>query len=546
MPVEIRPMEISVVVAADSARSPHDVVGSLDAQTLASDRFELMLLDRGLTDAARASLERLAERRTNVRVLPADADWLDEVSGAYVLLAGHDQLYFPDALSRLVAYAETHSLDLVAGRPVQLGQPLVATFLSDDPDLIGEACDSALASPVRLVRRDRARRLGDALDVAPDARVGVLASYPAAYLPTRSVEPALVVYVDRPSLSWQGSDVRIEAMGTVASEEGEALQPVLLLRQLGTFLTYVLPSEGSVDPRTAGAQVSRWQVTATFSPLTAAEGPLPPGQWQVDVVLSGAQRASAPVRLPGASLPVGLLDDLVLVTTDGPRDTLHLDVGATRSAVVTDAVAARATVTESAAGSLLQVQLPEVHVQTSKPLAGHIALDRFRMPATLETASGTAQLSAFVSGLAGAYPISAQVGSSPLRPTGLTLEISGAGEMRVVPTPPPRKAPPAKPNRADAVNSARRTGPARKRTQPAKKAAKKTAAKKTGATKTGAKRKGAAPKPTAHGPVAQLRRAVAKSLEPQIRKLRKQPLARALYRRATGLTGSRPGGTSSR
>jgi len=530
------PVQVSVVVPADVKRPPNGVLGTLDAQSLPTGSFELAILDLGLDAGQRRSLERLAARRSNVAILPADADWIALLNCTYLLEVGDDHRLFPETLQRLVAHADAHGLDVVAGRVVQLGQPLLATFLRDEPVLHGEARGIALSSPVRLLRRERVRREGNALtfEVA-GARVGVVSSYPAAHAPGPARQLALTLAVDPPVLAWQGADIRLLATGSVIEEDAADLTPVLLIRQVGSFLTYVLPSTGGVTG--TGSHV-RWEVTSAFSPLTAAAGgPLSKGQWQVDVALTGPTRGSAQVRLPGASLPAGLLDGLALAVADGPRDTLHLDVGPSRLPLIEKADAAGATVTESAAGSLLRLRLPQVNVATHTPLPGFLALDRFQLPAVIETASGTAELTAFVSGLAGSYEISTQFGSAPLCPTGLTLQVSGDGTQAVLPTPAraevtaPKVALDATPVKVRKTpSSPPRAKPAPGRPSPAKPRS--------------TKRKKAAPK--ASGPVARLRRAVTFALEPQTRRLRKQPLARALYRRATGLAGAKSSGARSR
>jgi hypothetical protein len=274
---------------------------------------------------------------------------------------------------------------------------------------------------------------------------------------------------------------------------------------------------------------------------------LPRGQWQFDVVVSSAERASAPVRLPGASVQVGILDGLIVVAADEPGNALHLDLGPTRRPVISNASAEEATVTESARGCLLRLRLPDVHVRTVKPVSGHIALDRLTLPATIETATGTAELTAFVSGLPGTYALSAQFGGSRMAPTGLSLLVSPAGQMEVIPTPST-----AQPAKTAAAPSAPKAALPAKAAKTAKKAttakgAKTARAAKTSAAAKKAKRARAAKKTRAQpatGLVAQLRRAAPDSIEPLIRKLRRQPVARAVYQRLTGLGNS--GGSGSR
>ena len=115
------PVQVSVIVAADSERSPNGIIGTVDNQSMPTDQFELAVVDLGLDDEQRRRLDRLAAHRPNVRVLSADDDWPAQLAGAYVLEAGHDHRLFPDTLNLLLQHALFHGLDAVAGRVVQLG-----------------------------------------------------------------------------------------------------------------------------------------------------------------------------------------------------------------------------------------------------------------------------------------------------------------------------------------------------------------------------------------------------------------------------------------
>ena len=506
------PVLVSVVVRTDVTRPPNEVITSVDRQSLPTTQFELVILDCGMDEELRRSIDRLTAFRPNVRVLPGDAEWLEQVDGTFVLPISHDHRLYPESLERLVDYAEKRGLDAVAGRAVQLSRPLPAVFLRDSTELAGSARELAVAAPIRLLRRQQLHREGDEDRVGPAAKVGVFADYPAGFV--RDAEPMgspIALHVGRPSLSWLGSQVRVDVSGTAKGASSEQVEPTLLLRHLESHLTYVLPSTGSMSDASEAGLERQWQVSSTWSPLTAAAGlPLPLGQYQIDVVLSGDAQGSAPVCLPGASLAPGFLDDLIVVTA-APNDTLHIDIGGTRQALITSVSASSAEVAESAAGSLLTLPLPSAHVQTSRSIPGRIALDRFTLPATIETSSGQAVLTAFLSGLSGSYALSAQFGKAPLRATGLRVEVSGVGTMRVTETPPPAQpGPQSKP-------AATPPSPARIPTRNKKR-------KK--------RRRG---RPVAKGPVARLRRAVPTSWEPSIRWLRKQPIVRALYRKATGL-----------
>ena len=545
---------VSVVVATDATQSILGLIGSVDRQSLTTDECELVVVDRGLTDGQRNALRRVAARRPNVQVVRAGEDWREAARGRFVLAVPPAAELFPEALERLHAYAIEHDLEAVLGRVAASGVGVDPLTLTDRPHL--DATEAALlhqratgsdqVRAVVLALRERFAANEDPLTVSLDgARTGVLARYPAARVPAAgtAAQPA-PVELTAAQVEWQGADlvVSVEAVG------GEEHAPVVLARHIGTDLSFVLPSTSEavssfgaepssasdvpspVSGQTTGGDESileepstplrTWRVVARLSPLTAAAGsPLAEGVWELDVHRATPEGMSAPSAVSGATVGPGLLDGL-LVAVRAPRSgPLQIDVGPTRLSLVGQADPADASVVESARGSVLRLRLPEVNVQTTRTVPGFIALGRMILPASIETVGGTAVLVAFVSGIMGSSPISVQFGSARHQPTGLSLEISGTGRMSVATTPPAVPDPPAKP----AVPKRSAQKPAQKKAAPTKAAQQKSAPKK------GRKR-------PATGPVARLRRMVPEPLEPAVRRIRKNPTVRKVYRRLTGLT----------
>ncbi|SDS66341.1 hypothetical protein SAMN04488543_2143 [Friedmanniella luteola] len=505
------PPELSLVVDTVAAPDPGELVRSIDESTLPAARFELLLRVGGAAEAIEGPWQRLASRRPNVRVVAPGQPGTGDPEGDYVLALRADQRLFPDALTRLLDLALAHDLDAVAAREVAPGAALDALLVEDAVDA-GAAADRLLAGPVVLRRRA-------STDGGGAARVGVLASYPATWRagPEGSPAGAVTVVVAPPAARWQGSALELELAGQVEAVHATALRPVVLLHQLETALSYVLP--GAADDVVLEDGSARWATTRSIDLRVAAAGsPLPPGEWQVEVALVGADECSAAVAVPEVSLPVALVDGQVVVVA-GPG--LVLDVGPTRRACPQLPGPEAATITESAAGCRLDVALDGWHVLGEEPRSATIALDRLRLPARVVPSRGSATLTAFISGLAGTYPLSLQLGRAPMQPTGLAVVISGDGAVTVT-VAPPKPAPASKPAAAARPGTSAEPKP---KPKPKPKPQPKPVPTRR-----------PAPQPAA-GPVARLRRAVPRSLEPQVHRLAEVPLLRRTYRRLTGLGG---------
>ncbi|WP_175414222.1 glycosyltransferase family 2 protein [Agrococcus sp. SGAir0287] len=120
------------------------LIASLDAQTLSADRFELLLCDDGSGTETEERLRAIADARPNVRVLALPhSGWpgtprnrgVEEARGRYVQFVDQDDHLFPEALERLVDYADEHGADVVVGKEVGVGRDIPGRiFRRDVPD----------------------------------------------------------------------------------------------------------------------------------------------------------------------------------------------------------------------------------------------------------------------------------------------------------------------------------------------------------------------------------------------------------------------------
>lgn len=521
------PPSVSVLVPT---RNPSNVifalVTSIDTQSVASAEFETVYADWGSSDGTLQRLQQLAASRPNVRVetgASSSSDHelmrlaLEGAVGEYVFVVQPSERLLPRALEHLLAFAREHGADVVAARTLSGSGSDVALLPVDRPRLLGDDLRRALAVPALLVRRELLLELDvlpgdpgfvDAL-LAKTALVAGYAAYPVLLTADGDLphEPGAVVAQSR--LAWDGRGLRITAtaeVDTTGIDLADARLAVVVSNAV-THEEYALAT--TVEPLEGGA--SGWALAAVLEPQTAALGdPLDAGQWRVLGRLAVADRELV-VTLHGALDSSAVLDgDLFVLTSD--RAGATLDVGATAHGLQAEVGLDDAEMVESSRGSMLRLALPHVHVQGAEPVAGHLVLGSFPLPANLLTETSPATLECYVSGLAGTSALSVHLGARRT-PTGLSLVISPDGENTVVTTPPPPA--PAKPKPARPAKST----PAKATTKtPAKKAAKKPAAPAPAAPSSAIKR---------------IRRHVPRSLEPGVKKLARVGPARRLYQKLT-------------
>ena len=123
-------VDVSVVIPVFNAMPYlHELLESLAGQDLPDDAYEVIAVNDGSTDDSGAELDAFAERHPNVRVVHQEnTGWpggprnrgLDLARGRYVFFADADDLLGPEALRRLVAFADEHGSDVIVPRMVGL------------------------------------------------------------------------------------------------------------------------------------------------------------------------------------------------------------------------------------------------------------------------------------------------------------------------------------------------------------------------------------------------------------------------------------------
>lgn len=140
-----------------------ELVDSLLAQDLAADELEILLVDDGSTDDGPQVLDAYAERHPSVRVVhQANAGWpgpprnhgLGLARGRYVFFADSDDRLGPEALRRMVQWADRHGSDIVLPKMVALAGRTVGAQIALD-NLVDVDPEVAMPSlgPVKLFRR---------------------------------------------------------------------------------------------------------------------------------------------------------------------------------------------------------------------------------------------------------------------------------------------------------------------------------------------------------------------------------------------------------
>lgn len=150
-----------------------ETLDSLVAQSIGRDRLEVIAVDDGSTDGSGALLDEYAERHPDVfRVIHQENSGgpagpcnraLDVAQGRFVYFLGADDYLAPEALERMVGYADEHGSDVVMGRVVGVhGRDIrQAVFRRNAPDLdrYGPELRWSLFN-ANLYRRELIERLG--------------------------------------------------------------------------------------------------------------------------------------------------------------------------------------------------------------------------------------------------------------------------------------------------------------------------------------------------------------------------------------------------
>lgn len=440
---------VSVLLTTlDPGRALPALVRSIDAQTLPAADFELVVADASRDESA-ARLQQLAGRRPNVAVLIADAGAtaadrlgraLERATGEYVLVLAQQQRLAPRALELLLDRARRTGADLVVGRTVTDAASGSAALPDDADPLDPSTVD--VTGCCALVRRSLV--LG-----RPDAGAALLD------LPALARAATTVTGLGRQACAVSGrggattsSDLSLEPPGLRWADG--ALQLTVVVRRSGSaspapraWLVVVQGlAEVALPATVAAGQQGRTTVSAVLDPRTADDGrPLDDGPWDLRLRLAWPDR-EATVPLGPAPARSAVLDGRPYVAR-GASGALQLDAGAIQSSAIGPVPTSRASITESAGGTLVTFDYPTLHVQGDAVLGARMLLDGFSLPARLVCRDGRARLEAYASSLAGTSRVSVVAGGGRPVATGLRLQVDGAGAMTFSPAPPSKPADPS-------------------------------------------------------------------------------------------------------
>lgn len=163
---EQRP-SISVVIAAyNSPPGIRDLIESLDNQSLASDRFEVIIVNDGSTDDTLARLNEFAKDRPNYRIMSIpNSGWpskprnkaVSVARGEFIFFCDHDDFIFPEALERMSDLAQQTNCDVLHPKEVVSGWSAPGwNGWQTGNSLVGEISDSDVQciTPHKLYRTD--------------------------------------------------------------------------------------------------------------------------------------------------------------------------------------------------------------------------------------------------------------------------------------------------------------------------------------------------------------------------------------------------------
>jgi len=466
------PPKISVVAYVDSYDAALvDLVKSIDAQSLSYRDFELIFLVAEAETTLRGRLEQLARYRPNVEARLSEGDWSEalvsvsgEVAAPLVLplaprVNGGVARLHAEGLQRLSDFLQDHQCDLVAARASSPAKatPIPAFFRHDQAPAEPRFLTAIVGNSIFGYRSEFVRRNGLVLDTSSAQkiseitdRIGILGSCPivAQYGGPDSATPGGEPAVATPgetftgvSASWREGGIRF---ATESLTTKEPMTVHLSILHAASGVEYWLP--------TTTEETRGWDLDVRSAALG---GPLADGRWTVMINAYGD--GDTPLLrspFPARHLTTGLVDGKLIAPTD-VDGAFVIDVGATRVPGVPHLDLDHVQITEDARGPLLTAQLPDVHTAGSSMVDGVVILDRLKLPARLYPDKKGARLECYVSGLAGERVLVTKFGASPAAPTGLSLVISPVGRLSVIETPtvPQAAGPPAERTPADSKSS---------------------------------------------------------------------------------------------
>lgn len=166
------PLRVSVVVPVYNPGPGFDeLLASLDRQTLASSRFEVLLCDDGSDEATRDRLAAAAAARTNMRVLNlSHTGWpgtprnhgIDAARGTYIFFSDQDDRLFERGLETMCDFADRNESDVLVGKVVGVGRAIPSAIFRRDVSsaVLGDDPLLELLTPHKMFRTTFLRENG--------------------------------------------------------------------------------------------------------------------------------------------------------------------------------------------------------------------------------------------------------------------------------------------------------------------------------------------------------------------------------------------------
>lgn len=420
---------LDVVTTVTSLKSFRRLLVSLDAQTVAAERFRVVATPQGLDRPDLEKLRTLAAYRPNLVVTAEDADWWSLAVSAshadYLLPVAETERVAAPGLARVLESVALE-LDVVVARASVPNVPSAwAVFGPGSTPGRDELAGADVEQVAVVLRRGLVPTVAVPTSVG-DVRRAALAA--ATSVEIMRGEPLVLGAVNpaRAVVSGPRGD-KVAATGTwsdgalhldLSPASPQDIPSYATVRSLDSGQDWMLPVH-SVDGATS----------VVLDPMTAADGmPLARGRWVLDVHTSHDTHPLSWARSPGSAL----LSGTVVAAVKGAAGRVVLDVGSSRRSPLRGMDPAMARIHEDVRGTRLDWTLPFVHVSGEARMPAVVKLGDFKVRAEVASGDGRASLGVWLTGLPSREAVSVSFGGSPFHATGHDLLIAHTGEMELL------------------------------------------------------------------------------------------------------------------